>query len=111
MRMHPEDAAQRKLLRIEARKEIRCTPLEKKSEVEFLKSYEQEFWSRVDKANPKGCWIWKAHMQKGPDKGYGIFLITKDGKRYRVIAHRAAYVYAKGRVPPGHVVRDRKSVV
>jgi hypothetical protein len=53
------------------------------------------FWDSVDKsAGPDGCWPW----QRGRNnKGYGRFLIERDGTRQRPLAHRVAMRLHLGR--------------
>jgi hypothetical protein len=53
---------------------------------------EERFWAKVQKTD--GCWLWTG--SKMP-KGYGSFGY---GRRTRT-AHRMAFEWAKGPVPPG----------
>ena len=60
------------------------------------------FWEKVNKSghNPKfaDCWEWTATAPKG----YGQFLITRDGKTKHVSAHRYSWEQANGtKIPEG----------
>lgn len=57
---------------------------------------EQRFWSKVDQAE-EGCWLW---MGMRFSQGYGAFKVA--GKLCK--AHRMAYTYTYGLIPPGLVV-------
>lgn len=65
------------------------------------------FWSRVQKAGPDDCWIWKGAI--GPS-GYGR--IRYGGRRE--ISHRVSYIITKGPVPAGmfvcHTCDNRRCV-
>jgi hypothetical protein len=55
------------------------------------------FWSKVDIADPDGCWIWTAAKNT---YGYGAFVL--DG--WMRGAHRIAYEWLIGPIPPGMVL-------
>lgn len=58
---------------------------------------ETNFWRHVDRvSDPDGCWPWKGGTHTF---GYGS---TANGS-----AHRVAYQFAKGEIPPGHVIRHQ----
>lgn len=69
------------------------------------------FWSKVDRSDPDGCWIWLA-ARAGPNRTdqYGSFW---NGER-NVGAHRFSYELANGPVPAGldldHLCRVRLCV-
>lgn len=67
----------------------------------------QDFWARVVRCED-GCLEWPADQRDG--KGYGMFSITWNGKRYRR-THVFSYDYYVGPVPEGlvldHVKCDR----
>lgn len=60
-------------------------------------SVSERFWSKVAKAEPDDCWLWKGHRDHG---GYGRF--TRDGRS--ATAHRTAWELANGPVPGGLMV-------
>ena len=68
----------------------------------------ERFWSKVDKTDPTGCWLWMA-AQRG--RGYGCFTIGKGKPRY---AHRLSYEETKGAIPRGldidHLCRNHLCV-
>lgn len=53
------------------------------------------FWAKVEIQSPDECWAWKAATD---DKGYGRF--HTEGKSGTCLAHRMAYVLAKGPLLP-----------
>jgi hypothetical protein len=54
-------------------------------------SFEEKFWSRVDKKSKNECWIWKNSLDT---KGYGQLTINYKMKR----AHRIAYMLTFGQI-------------
>lgn len=58
----------------------------------------EQFWKKVNKNNPSGCWTWIAHSTYG-QKGrkYGLFIIATP-------AHRLSYEMVKGPIPDGEVL-------
>lgn len=66
-----------------------------------------EFWSKVDKADPDGCWLWTG--TKVPS-GYGRLWIAQRP----FAAHRVAYEWLVGPIPEGlqldHLCRVRRCV-
>ena len=61
---------------------------------------EERFWTKVDRSNPDGCWLWTATCYPN---GYGQFRIGSqiDGTRRTVLAHRFAYEQLVGPIPEG----------
>lgn len=57
------------------------------------------FWTKVDKANPSGCWIWMAHKN---NKGYGQF--RPGGTAPKVLAHRLSYEAFYGPIKKGQLI-------
>jgi hypothetical protein len=56
------------------------------------------FWSFVDKGSgPDACWTWEGART---DRGYGFFTMWRDGRRVQNSAHRFAYEFSVGPVPP-----------
>ncbi len=51
-----------------------------------------QFWSRVDRSDPTGCWPWKGNTTSD---GYGTFT---------ALAHRMSYELTYGAIPPDRVV-------
>lgn len=70
-----------------------------------FQSYEERFWSKVDKSGD--CWQWLA----GTLHGYGVFSTCTDGRGQSHYAHRYSYELAHGPVPDGltidHVCHSR----
>lgn len=68
----------------------------------------ERFWSKVDKIDPEGCWLWTAGRD---EKGYGTFRLTR-GKMTK--AHRWSYIDAFGDHAPGleldHLCKTRACV-
>lgn len=66
------------------------------------------FWREVDRRAADECWHWTGRVNR---YGYGEFRFNSDGKRRYHRAHRVAYWYAVGAIPPGlvldHVCRAR----
>lgn len=56
------------------------------------------FWSKVDRSDADGCWLWTANTTGA--SGYGLF---HDGAR-SIVAHRFSYQEANGAIPDGLVV-------
>jgi hypothetical protein len=56
-------------------------------------TFEERFWSHVDRRGPNECWLWTT----GKTVGYGVIQIN--GKQE--YAHRIAWTLANGTVPPG----------
>lgn len=72
------------------------------------KAEEGRFWARVDVGHPLGCWEWTAGVQ---GRGYGQFYAgsRSDGTRRPVLAHRWAFEFFHGPLPPyvhGRRVRE-----
>lgn len=59
------------------------------------KSTEERFWDKVDKRSAEQCWLWMGNRNA---KGYGVFGVR--GVSYKH-AHRHAYVFTFGEIPPG----------
>ena len=57
---------------------------------------EDRFWAKVDKRGPDECWPWMAGVMK--TTGYGVFHPVKP---ITALAHRVAYEYEFGAIPPG----------
>lgn len=57
--------------------------------------YEARFWAKVEKT--ESCWQWKAAILNG----YGRFGVYRDGKLRSGLAHRVAYEFLIGQIPPG----------
>lgn len=57
---------------------------------------EQRFWSKVDRSDLDGCWLWTGDRH---EQGYGRIAIR--GTRKPVYAHRLAYELEHGPIPPG----------
>jgi hypothetical protein len=56
------------------------------------------FWSKIDRANAGGCWLWTAYRDKD---GYGHFGVSRGGRARTYRAHQIAYVLAYGPDPRG----------
>lgn len=55
---------------------------------------DDRFWTKVDRAEPGGCWEWTANKN---NKGYGLF--RPGGTAPKRLAHRLAYEDAKAPSP------------
>jgi len=55
----------------------------------------ERFWSKVEKTD--GCWIWTGARRNG----YGAFLITNQGRKRVVYAHRLSFELVHGAIPKG----------
>lgn len=51
----------------------------------------ENFWSKVNKAAPNGCWEWTDHTKPN---GYGMFTVRRLGRKLHV--HRLAFFLATG---------------
>lgn len=60
---------------------------------------EESFWAKVARRGPDECWDWLAGKES---KGYGMFYVRVEGKGMNIKAHRIAWFYANGDIPPGH---------
>lgn len=96
-----------------AKPTIKCCPHcgnEFQAKYNFLRfcSEECRFWHKVQKAGDDDCWVWIGQITPG---GYGMF--SAAGKRH-FLAHRFAYLGAKGEIPEGlvidHLCRNRACV-
>lgn len=63
---------------------------------ETLRAHPERVWGRVDRAGD-GCWSWLGRLSK---HGYGQISVGNA----EVLAHRAAYFLAGGRLEPGMCV-------
>jgi hypothetical protein len=58
----------------------------------------KNFWAKVDKNGPNGCWVWTAGKN---NKGYGLSRARYLGYQERVLVHRLSYEDAGGFIPKG----------
>lgn len=65
-------------------------------------SPEGRFWSRVDKGDGSGCWLWTGAIAK--HGGAGLFYLNDKNAVY---AHRLSYQLLVGEIPPGCFVIHR----
>lgn len=63
-------------------------------------NYQDRFWSKVQKADGDGCWVWIAAKNR---LGYGLFGF----ERKSMLAHRVAFVLTYGPIPDGVLLRHR----
>jgi hypothetical protein len=66
-----------------------------------------QFWSKVQRADAKACWLWTGHVS---DRGYGIFWLPLGPDAQRVRAHRFAWIASRGDIPDGLEVCHRCDV-
>lgn len=70
-------------------------------------SVQERFWSKVQKGQDNGCWLWTSTKTKG----YGQL---RGGEGFYLYAHRLAYELVKGPIPLGltidHLCRNRACV-
>lgn len=68
------------------------------------------FWSKVDKSDLGGCWLWTGHTVDG----YGRIRLGTRERDPHAYAHRVAYEFLVGPVPAGlqldHLCRVRHCV-
>lgn len=69
----------------------------------FSPSVLARFWSKVDKGDGVGCWLWTASLNNG---GYGQLSLC----RRPCPAHRISYMIANGPIPDGLFVCHRCDV-
>jgi len=62
------------------------------------KNVKNNFWLLVNISNDDDCWLWKGNIGS---RGYGRYA-PKHG--VRIGAHRLAYIYTHGKIPPGMFV-------
>lgn len=48
---------------------------------------EARFWAKVEKRGPDECWLWTSTTRTG----YGIFGVSRNGRRRTLSAHRISY--------------------
>lgn len=65
-------------------------------------TFEQRFWSKVDRRGPDDCWEWQACRNRD---GYGLFMLQHPEKAER--AHRVSYGLHTGAIPDRVVVRHK----
>lgn len=56
------------------------------------------FWSKVDKGDGTGCWLWTSSQNQ---VGHGVFTERRGGPTKSSSAHRVAYEYLVGPIPAG----------
>lgn len=71
----------------------KCTP----------RSLAEKFWPKVEKAEPDGCWEWKANRDRG---GYGRMTVAGTPRKIDS-AHRVAWQLTNGPIPDGLWVLHR----
>ncbi|MCH7510215.1 MAG: HNH endonuclease [Proteobacteria bacterium] len=73
---------------------------------EFLEKTVGRFWSKVDRSEVDGCWLWQGTLASPNDCGqrYGTFEFSESGKRVYFRAHRFAWMVCNGRIPDGKVI-------
>lgn len=59
-----------------------------------------DIWSKVDKSNPSGCWVWRGVINER--WGYGYYCFSHAQKNWR--AHRLIWTLTNGDIPPGKVL-------
>lgn len=67
--------------------------------VPSIENINRRFWSKVDKSDVDGCWLWAGHQDSST--GYGTFRL---GSTYAKRAHRVAYELANGPIQKGKLV-------
>ncbi len=78
------------------------TPFEnghgKGTHMKWCQRREEFFWSKVDKTDPNGCWLYKGTISF---EGYGYVNIGNGVRRKQWQAHRFAWNLLKGPIPKG----------
>lgn len=74
-----------------------------------VRSIDIQFWPKVNKAGPNGCWAWTGYIN---NNGYGCLYLSNP--RVPSMAHRVSYELAHGSIPEGlqldHLCRNRACV-
>jgi len=63
------------------------------SDVKLTARQVKSFWEKVDKTGD--CWLWTAGKNK---QGYGRFGIYREGRSFRINAHRVSYFISIGNI-------------
>ena len=73
---------------------------------EFFKGTVNRFWSKVDRSEVEGCWLWQGTIALPNQCGqrYGSFGFTEHGKSVSYRAHRFAWMVCNGEIPDGMVI-------
>lgn len=59
----------------------------------------ERFWSKVDRSDPEGCWLWTGGKFRKEDIAYGAFWMGKNNR----MAHQVAWELTHGKpFPSGH---------
>jgi hypothetical protein len=61
----------------------------------------ERFWSHVDRRSDDECWLWTASTR---GRGYGAFVVCRDGVKRNIDAHRFSYMLHVGPIPDGLLV-------
>lgn len=69
---------------------------------EVIPLYAEKFYAYVGPVTRSGCREWKSYVDVD---GYGSFQFRHEGKKYKLRAHRAAYILAGNHLPPAAVLR------
>lgn len=67
------------------------------------------FWSKVERAGETDCWLWTASVS-GSKVQHGQFTTRIGGRQHHLKAHRLAWVFTHGEIPPGCVICHRCDV-
>ncbi len=64
------------------------------------------FWSKVDRHEVEGCWIWQGAIALPNKCGqrYGCFGLCQNGKKTTWRAHRFAWMLCNGEIPDDMVI-------
>ncbi len=73
---------------------------------EFFESTIDRFWSKVDRREVEGCWIWQGTIALPNKCGqrYGSFEFAERGKGVTCRAHRFAWMLCNGQIPDDMVI-------
>jgi len=73
---------------------------------EFFEGTIARFWSKVDRGEPEGCWMWQGTIALPNKCGqrYGSFGLTEDGKSVTYRAHRFAWMLCNGKIPDDNII-------
>ncbi len=74
--------------------------------LEFFEKTVDRFWSKVDRSEADGCWLWQGTIALPNKCGqrYGSFGFNEDGKTVNYRAHRFAWMVCNGEIPDGMVI-------
>ena len=73
---------------------------------EFFERTVDRFWSKADRSEVEGCWLWQGTIALPNKCGqrYGSFGFSEHGKTVSYRAHCFSWMLCNGRIPEGMVI-------